>query len=133
MRQPVQSDRAPKAIGPYSQAILSGDTLYLSMQIPIDPKEGRIVAEDIADQTHRVMGNLEAVLEAAGMTFEQVVKTTIFLTSLDDFPRVNEVYGGYFPQAKGDPDGPSPPARATVQAAALPLGAKIGIEAIARK
>ena len=133
MRKPVHTDRAPKAIGPYSQAILSGGTLYLSMQIPIDPKEGKIVAEDIADQTHRVMKNLGAVLEAAGLGFGDVVKTTIYLTSLDDFPRVNEVYGGYFPPTPGDGEGLAPPARATLQAAALPLGAKIGIEAIARK
>ena len=123
MKQPIQTDNAPKAIGPYSQAILVGDVLYISGQVPIDPAEGKIVEEDVAGQTKQVMRNLEAVLEAAGMTFANVVKTTIFLTSMADFQTVNGIYGEHFPE--------NPPARATIQVAGLPLGAKVEIEAVA--
>jgi 2-iminobutanoate/2-iminopropanoate deaminase len=125
MKKAVRTDDAPKAIGPYSQAVLTGDTLYVSGQVPIDPAEGRIVADDVVGQARRVMQNLEAILAAAGMTFADVVKTTIFLTSMDDFQSVNEVYGAYFPE--------DPPARATIAVAALPLGAKVEIEAVAKK
>jgi 2-iminobutanoate/2-iminopropanoate deaminase len=124
-KKAIHSDRAPKAIGPYSQAIAAGPgrLLFLSGQIPIDPTTGGLVEGDVAAQTDRVMMNLGAVLEAAGVGFEHVVRCTIFLVDLGDFGTVNEVYGRYF--------GSPPPARATVQVAALPKGAKVEIDAIA--
>ena len=125
MKKAIQTDRAPQALGPYSQAVLSGDTLYMSAQVGIDPAQGKIVAGDVAGQTRQVMSNLEAVLKASDMAFADVVKTTIFLASLDDFQTVNGIYGDYF-----DAD---PPARATVQVAALPLGALVAVEAVARR
>ncbi|MGD8413219.1 MAG: RidA family protein [Candidatus Latescibacterota bacterium] len=125
MKKAIQTDRAPEALGPYSQAVLSGDTLFLSAQVGIDPSVGKIVAADAAGQTRQVMSNLEAVLEESGMDFADVVKTTIYLASLDDFRTVNGVYGEFFVT--------DPPARATIQAAALPLGALVAIEAIARR
>ncbi len=123
--KPIQSLQAPKAIGPYSQAIEApaGRTLYLSGQIPLDPATGELVQGNIADQTERVMQNLKAVLEAAGATFDQVVKSTIFLVDLADFAEVNEAYGRHFRMA--------PPARSTVQVAALPRGARVEIDCIA--
>lgn len=123
MRDAVSTSRAPQAIGPYSQAIRTDGLLFVSGQIPIDPSTGAIEG-DIAAQTHRVMQNLRAVVEAAGVTLDAVVKTTIFLTDLNDFGAVNEVYGGYFT--------PPAPARATVQVVRLPKDARIEIEAIAR-
>jgi reactive intermediate/imine deaminase len=121
----VVSPDAPKAIGPYSQAIEvpAGNLTYLSGQIPLDPATGQMVANDVVAQTERVMQNLQAVLEAGGGTFGNVVKTTIFLTDLNDFAKVNETYGKYFKQA--------PPARATVQVKALPRGSLVEIEAVA--
>jgi 2-iminobutanoate/2-iminopropanoate deaminase len=121
---PIQTKDAPAAIGPYSQAIRSGDLVFMSGQVPIDPKTGDLVEGDIALQTERVMDNLAAVLAAAGGGFENVVKTTIFLVDLGDFQAVNQVYAKRFPSA--------PPARSTVQVAALPKGARVEIEAIAR-
>jgi 2-iminobutanoate/2-iminopropanoate deaminase len=121
----IHSERAPKAIGPYSQAVLVGDTLFLSGQLGIDPKEGRIVDETVAGQARQAIENLKAVLEEADMTLSNVVKTTIFLASMADFKTVNEVYGKYFTA--------DPPARATIQVAALPLGGKVEIEAIAHR
>jgi 2-iminobutanoate/2-iminopropanoate deaminase len=124
--QPVSTSAAPKAIGPYSQAMVSpgGRTIYCSGQIPLDPATGAMVgAGDIRAQAHQVMRNLEAVLVAAGATLGDVVKTTIFLTDLQDFAQVNEVYGGYFSS--------TPPARSTVQVAALPRGVQLEIDAIA--
>jgi 2-iminobutanoate/2-iminopropanoate deaminase len=123
MKQPVSTAAAPVAIGPYSQAIKAGGLVFLSGQIPLDPATGQMVDGDIAAQTERVMKNLAAVLEAAGASFEDVVRTTIFLTNLADFQIVNETYGRYF---KG-----VAPARATVQVAALPRAAKVEIDAIA--
>jgi 2-iminobutanoate/2-iminopropanoate deaminase len=124
-RSIVATPDAPKAIGPYSQAVRTGQLVFLSGQIPLDPKSGEMVgAGDIEAQTRQVMSNLAAVLSAAGARFEHVVKTTIFLTDLGDFARVNAVYGASF-------EGVSPPARATVQVAALPRGANVEIEAIA--
>lgn len=120
----VATDRAPQAIGPYSQAIRAGDWLFLSGQIPIDPATGELVTGGIEEQTRRVLDNLGAVLEAGGASYRDVVKTTIFLIDLADFSAVNAIYSTYF----ADP----PPARATVQVAALPKGARIEIEAIAR-
>ncbi len=124
-RRVVQSAQAPKAIGPYSQAIDAGAGrfLFLAGQIPLDPTTGELVPGDTAAQADRVMKNLGAVLQAAGAGFEAVVKTTIYLTDLADFGKVNEVYGRYFPV--------SPPARATVQVAALPRGSRVEIEAVA--
>jgi 2-iminobutanoate/2-iminopropanoate deaminase len=119
----IKTDQAPKAIGPYSQAIRAGDFVFCSGQIPLDPRSGQIVPGDIAAQTRQVMDNLAAVLKAAGCDFSTVVKTTIFLADLKDFGVVNEAYGDYF---KGDP-----PARATIQVAALPRGSLVEIEAVA--
>ena len=121
----LESPQAPRAIGPYSQAIktTAGRLIYLSGQIPLDPATGQMVAGDVVAQTERVMQNLKAVLEASGATFDDVVKTTIFLTDLADFGKVNETYGRYFRRA--------PPARATVQVAALPRGSSVEIECVA--
>jgi 2-iminobutanoate/2-iminopropanoate deaminase len=121
----VESAQAPKAIGPYSQAIEvpAGRFLFLAGQIPLDPASGNMVEGDTAAQAERVMQNLKSVLEAGGAGFDKVVKTTIYLTDLADFGKVNEVYGRYF--------GAAPPARATVQVAALPRGSKVEIEALA--
>ncbi len=123
--KPIQSLQAPKAIGPYSQAIEvpAGRTIYLSGQIPLDPATGELVQGDIGVQTERVMQNLKAVLEAAGATFDQVVKSTLFLVDLADFANVNETYGRHFRLA--------PPARSTVQVAALPRGARVEIDCVA--
>ena len=123
MKQIISTSEAPAAIGPYSQAVRSGNFLFCSGQIPLDPKSGQIVSGDIATQTRRVLDNIGAVLKAEGLAFENIVKTTIFLTNLDDFQTVNEIYGSYFKQ--------EPPARSTVQVSALPKGAKVEIEVIA--
>jgi 2-iminobutanoate/2-iminopropanoate deaminase len=123
--QVVSTEKAPKAIGPYSQAIVSGELLFTSGQIPLDPATQQMVTGDIRAQTERVMENLGAVLAAAGAGFENVVKATIFVVDLADFAIVNEIYGKRFPK--------SPPARSTVQVAALPKGARVEIDLIARK
>ncbi len=122
---PVHSDQAPRAIGPYSQAVevRSGRLVFLSGQIPLDPATGELVAGDISVQTERVMENLGAVLRAASLGFSDVVRCTIYLVDLADFSTVNGVYGRYFPSV--------PPARATVQVAALPKGARVEIDAVA--
>jgi 2-iminobutanoate/2-iminopropanoate deaminase len=121
----VSTDKAPKAIGPYSQAVISGELVFTSGQIAMDPATQQLLQGDVRAQTERVMDNLAAVLQAAGVGFENVVKTNIFVTDLGDFAIVNEVYGKRFPR--------NPPARSTVQVAALPRGAKVEIEMIARK
>ena len=123
MKKIISTSEAPGAIGPYSQAVRSGRFLFCSGQIPLDPKSGQIVPGDIAAQTRRVLDNIATVLKAEGLTFDHVVKTTIFLTNLGDFQTVNEVYGSYFKQ--------DPPARSTIQVAALPKGANVEIEVIA--
>ena len=123
MKKIISTSEAPGAIGPYSQAVRSGSFLFCSGQIPLDPKSGQIVPGDIASQTRRVLDNIAAILKAEGLTFDHVVKTTIFLTDLADFQTVNEIYASYFNQA--------PPARSTVQVPALPKGARVEIEAIA--
>jgi 2-iminobutanoate/2-iminopropanoate deaminase len=123
MKKIISTNEAPAAIGPYSQAVRSGSFLFCSGQIPLDPKSGQIVSGDIATQTRRVLDNIAAVLKAEGANFEDVVKTTIFLTDLGDFQTVNGIYGSYFKQ--------NPPARSTVQVAALPKGANVEIEVIA--
>lgn len=124
MRAPVSSKNAPTAIGPYSQAIRAGNLLFCSGQIPLDPATGQMVVGDVRAQTRRVMDNLGAVLAAAGAGFGHVVRTTVFLADLGDFGAVNEEYGRYF-------EGFAPPARATVQVAALPRGAAVEIDCIA--
>jgi 2-iminobutanoate/2-iminopropanoate deaminase len=121
----VSTDKAPKAIGPYSQAVIAGELIFTSGQIPLDPVTQQMVPGDIRAQTERVMENLAAVLESAGAGFENVVKSTIFVVDLGDFATVNEIYGRRFPK--------SPPARSTVQVAALPKGARVEIELIARR
>src|SRR5271165_3540962 len=122
---PVRTADAPSAIGPYSQGISAqaGRLVFLSGQIPLDPKTGELVAGDISVQTARVMENLGAVLRAASLGFDDVVRCTIYLTELSEFSAVNAVYGRYFAA--------SPPARATVQVSALPRGARVEIDAIA--
>lgn len=119
----VETPRAPAAIGPYSQAILSGDTLYCSGQIAIDPDTGRMVTGSIEEEARQVLENLGAVLQGASMTFEDVVRCTVFLTDVNDYAQVNDVYGRYFNEA--------PPARQAVQVAALPREARVEVSCIA--
>jgi 2-iminobutanoate/2-iminopropanoate deaminase len=123
LRQRIQTENAPAAIGPYSQAIKAGGFVFVSGQIPIDPQTGEFVAGGISEQTERVLQNLKAVLEAAGSGLDQVVKTTVFLADMKEFPAMNEVYAKFFAG--------SPPARATVAAAGLPRDARVEIEAVA--
>ena len=123
MKDIIATDRAPRAIGPYSQAVRAGNLVFASGQIPIDPATGEFVAGGIAEQTEQVLRNLTAVFEAAGLGMDQVIKTTVFLADMDDFTAMNEIYGRFF--------GAAPPARATVQAARLPRDARVEIEAIA--
>lgn len=123
MRTVVRTDRAPGAIGPYSQAIVANGLVFCSGQIAIDPVTGQMVGDDVRAQTVQVMENLRAVLEAAGASFASVVKTTIYLKSLSDFGVVNEIYGRYFPT--------DPPARATVEVSRLPRDALVEIDMIA--
>jgi 2-iminobutanoate/2-iminopropanoate deaminase len=119
----VSTEKAPKAIGPYEQAIKVGEFVYISGQIPLDPKTGNLVDGGIAAQTRRVMENLKAVVEAGGSSFERVVKATVFLKNIDDFATMNEVYSEYLGKAK--------PARSTVAVADLPRGALIEVDLIA--
>src|SRR2546422_5459395 len=121
----VFTDKAPKAIGPYSQAVIAGNLIFTSGQIPLDPATPQIVQGDIRALTEQVMDNLAAVLDAARVGFENVVTATIFVVDLADFATVNELYGKRFPR--------DPPARSTVQVAALPRGARVEIELIARQ
>lgn len=123
MRTAVSSESAPKAIGPYSQAIRAGSLLFLSGQIALDPATGAMIDGDIAAQTRQVFANLKAVLEAGGASFDHVVRTTVYLADMNDFPVVNEIYGTYFSSPA--------PARATVQAARLPKDARVEIDLIA--
>lgn len=123
MKKAIQTDKAPAAIGPYSQAVEAAGTLYISGQVPVDPETGKIVAGGIEAQTERVLKNIGAILEAAGLGFEHVVKSTVLLDDIGNFARMNEVYKSFYRD--------DPPARAAYQAAALPLGAMIEIETIA--
>ena len=123
MKRRIQTDKAPQAIGPYSQAIVSSGLVFVSGQIPIVPETGQFVAGGIEQQTEQVIKNLAAVLEAAGSGLDSVVKTTVFLADMGEFAAMNDVYGKYFTH--------EPPARATVQAARLPRDARVEIEAIA--
>jgi 2-iminobutanoate/2-iminopropanoate deaminase len=121
--QIIRTDKAPEAIGPYSQAVKCENLLFISGQIPINPETQEVIDGDIKEQTRQVMENIKAIVEEAGINMEHVVKTTIFLKNLDDFNTVNEVYGSYFKNHK--------PARATVEVSNLPKGVLIEIEAIA--
>jgi 2-iminobutanoate/2-iminopropanoate deaminase len=123
MKKIISTNEAPAAVGPYSQAVRAGGMIFCAGQIPLDPKSGQIVSQDISAQTRRVLDNIAAVLKAEDLTFENIVKTTIFLIDLADFQTVNEIYASYFKQ--------QPPARSTVQVSALPKGARVEIEAIA--
>jgi len=124
-KQAVQSDSAPKALGPYSQAIVAGGMVYCAGQIPIDPASGNVVAGGVGEQTQQVLKNLRAVLKAAGSDLDRAVKTTVFLKNMNDFAAMNEVYGRpeYF--------GASPPARSTVEVARLPRDVLVEIELVA--
>jgi 2-iminobutanoate/2-iminopropanoate deaminase len=123
MKEIISTENAPGAIGPYSQAVKTGNMIFCSGQIPIDPKTGEFVSDNVAEQTVQVLKNLSAVLEAAGASLNDVVKTTVFLADMGDFVEMNTVYAEYFNENK--------PARATVQAARLPRDARVEIECIA--
>lgn len=123
MKEIIATENAPGAIGPYSQAVKAGNMVFCSGQIPIDVATGEFVSDDVAEQTRQVLKNLSAVLEAAGTSLNNVVKTTVFLADMNDFAAMNEVYAEFFSENK--------PARATVQAARLPKDARVEIECIA--
>ncbi len=123
MKTVVSTAQAPQAIGPYSQAIISNGWVFVSGQLGLDPASGELVGPDVAEQTRQALRNLQAILEAAGSSLERVVKTTIYLADMQDFKTVNAIYAEFFTAA--------PPARATVQVAALPRGGRVEIEAIA--
>jgi 2-iminobutanoate/2-iminopropanoate deaminase len=123
MKKIISTGRAPKAIGPYSQAVVMNGFAFLSGQIPLDPETNQLIEGDIADQTARVIENLKAVLEACGSSLDRVVKTTVFMQDMREFPKMNEVYARYFAE--------NPPARATVEAARLPRDVRVEIECIA--
>lgn len=122
MKKGIITNQAPAAIGPYSQAIACGELVFISGQLPIDPATGRLIDAPIADRTRQIMRNIEAIALEAGGNLAGIVKTTIFLTDLTDFQAVNTAYGEHFPE--------TPPARSTVQVAALPLGSNIEVEAV---
>ena len=119
----ISTSKAPAALGPYSQAVRWGDLIFVSGQIPIDPATSQVVGDDVAAQTERVLKNLAAILEAAGASLGQVLKTTVYLRDLNDFGKMNEVYARFFSE--------QPPARATVQVARLPRDVSVEIEAVA--
>jgi 2-iminobutanoate/2-iminopropanoate deaminase len=123
MKEIVTTDRGPKPIGPYSQAVKTSGFLFLSGQVALDPKTGDLTGTDVRQQTERVMENIKGILEAAGSNLHHVIKTTVFLKDMNDFPAMNEVYGRYFTSA--------PPARSTVQVARLPKDALVEIEVVA--
>ena len=122
-REVIATERAPQAIGPYSQAVRYGGLVFPAGQIALDPATGQIVEGGLEAQTRQVMENLKAILEAAGSSLDNVLKTTVFMVNLDDFGKMNAIYGEYFTQA--------PPARSTVQVAALPRGALVEVECVA--
>jgi 2-iminobutanoate/2-iminopropanoate deaminase len=123
MREAVATDRAPKAIGPYSQAVRMGNLLFCSGQIPLDPATEQLVTGDIAAQTRQVFANLGAILAEAGASFDQVARTTVYLADMNDFAAMNEVYASFF--------GTPAPARSTIQAAGLPRNARVEIDVVA--
>ena len=123
MRQVISTDRGPKAIGPYSQAVRANGLVFLSGQIPLDPNTEQLISGDIAAQTERALHNISGILEAAGSSIGQVIKTTVFLKDMNDFAAMNEVYGRYFTA--------NPPARSTVEVARLPKDVLVEIEVIA--
>ena len=126
MKKIIETPNAPAPIGPYSQAVLYDDTLYTSGQIAIDPSTGNLVSGDIQKETEQVMKNISAVLSAAGMTFDQVIKTTIFIKDMNDFQQINAIYGSFFDEA-------SAPARETVEVSRLPKDVNVEISVLARK
>lgn len=126
MKEIISTSKAPAPIGPYNQAVLSNGTLFISGQIAIDPETGTILSGDIAAETDRVMKNLKAILAAAGMNFENVVKTSIFIADMNDFAAINKAYGSYFDEATA-------PARETVEVACLPKNVNVEISMIAVK
>lgn len=126
MKTIIKTGNAPAPIGPYNQAVLSGNTLYTSGQIALNPKSMELIVDDIKSETEQVMKNLEAVLEAANMTFDHVIKTSIFISNMNDFSLINQVYGSYFDEATA-------PARETVQVAKLPKNVNVEISMIAVK
>ena len=123
MKKAIKTDKAPAPIGPYNQAVMAGNTLYVSGQIPLNPASGELVKGDVKEQTRMVMENLKAILAEAGLDFSHVVKCSIFISDMKDFPLINEVYGSYFTE--------NAPARETVQVAGLPLGVDLEISCIA--
>jgi 2-iminobutanoate/2-iminopropanoate deaminase len=123
MKKIINTDKAPKPIGPYNQAVMSNNTLYVSGQIPLNPVTGELAQGDIKDHTRQVMENLKAILLEAGLDFSHVVKCSIFLSDMKNFPIVNEIYGGYFSE--------DPPARETVQVSGLPMGVDVEISCVA--
>jgi len=124
-KQIISTDKAPGAIGPYSQAVWAGDILFASGQIPIDPTTGEIASDNVQDQAHQSLKNVQAILEAAGLTFENVIKATVFIKNMDDFAAINEVYAQYFSSPY--------PARSCVEVARLPRDVKVEVEVIAKK
>ena len=124
MKKIIYSDRAPAPVGPYNQAVIHGGTMYVSGQIPLDPDTGVLVTGTIEEETHRVMQNISAILEAAGISFNEVLKCSVFVTDIQNFGRINAVYATYFEEANA-------PARELVQVAALPKGANVEISVIA--
>jgi len=122
LKEIISTDKAPAAIGPYSQAVKAGNFMFISGQIPIDPSTGNVIDGDIKAQTKQCLKNLEAICQSAGLTLDNVVKTTIFITDMSKFPEVNEVYGSFFKE--------NPPARACVEVSALPKGVQVEIEAV---
>lgn len=123
MKKIISTENAPKAVGPYSQAVWANDLLFISGQIPIDPSTGKFISEDVKEQTKQVFKNLGSILQEAGMDFENIVKATVYLADMNDFAAMNEVYASFFEKDF--------PARAAFQVVKLPLGAKVEIEAIA--
>lgn len=126
MKQVINTNKAPAPIGPYNQAVISGNMLYTSGQIAINPKTGELVLDDISSETKQVMENIKAVLSSAGMTFENVIKSSIFVTDMNDFSKINEVYGSYF-------DDKTAPARETIEVSNLPKFVNVEISIIASK
>jgi len=123
MKTIINSDNAPKPVGPYSQAVRAGNTLYISGQVAIDPLSNTIIKSNIEDETTQIMKNIENILNEAGLIFDNVVRTKIYLTNMDDFSTVNKVYGSYFKS--------NPPARTTIEVSGLPLGVNVEIDMIA--